>query len=339
MGSIQTKTFRKVSKYFVLIMLGASVVAFGQEPASGPPPAPDTTPGWHRFSSPPAPPTAPPADPSANPTQPADPPQFEPPAPTVPSLITIPAGTYVTVRVDQFISSDKNQAGDGFSATIARPIVADGVVVARRGLTLGGKVTEAQKAGRVKGVSRLGLQLTSLTLVDGQQLPIQTELDSLKGTTSNGRDATAMAVTTGTGAAIGAAAAGGVGAGIGAGAGLIASTIGVLVTRGRPTEIYPEAQLTFRLARPVTFSTDRAPQAFVAVNTPGYDQPARPQGPPPAGYQSSCGYGPCAPPPPYYYGGPYYGPAYYPYYWGPAFSFWYGRGFYGGYGRGFGFRR
>jgi len=335
MGSIQTKTFRNVSKYLVLIMLGASVVAFGQEPDNATPPAPDATPGWHRFSSPPAPPTAPPADPNATPTQPADPPQVEPPAVTVPAQITIPAGTYVTVRVDQFLSSDKNQVGDGFSATIARPLVADGVVVARRGLTLGGKVTEATKAGRVKGVSRLGLQLISLTLVDGQQLPIQTELDSLKGTTSNGRDATAMAATTGTGAAIGAAAAGGVGAGIGAGAGLIASTIGVLVTRGRPTEVYPEAQLTFRLAKPVTFSTDRAPQAFVAVNAPGYDQPARPQGPPPAGYQSSCGYGPCPPPPPYYYG-PYYGPAYYPYYWGPALSFWYGPRFYG---RGFGFRR
>jgi hypothetical protein len=330
MGSIQTKAFQKVTYYLALSVLAASVVVYGQDPTSGPPPQADTSPGWHHFSSPPPPPSSPQTDA----TQPDPPqtaaPQGDPPAQMVPASITIPAGTFITVRVDQFLSSDKNKAGDGFSATLSRPLVADGVVIARRGQIVGGKVTEAQKAGRVKGVSRLAVQLSALTLADGQQLPIQTELDSLKGPTSNGRDAAAIAGTTATGAAIGAAAAWGVGAGIGAGAGFLAGTIGVLVTRGHPTIIYPESRLTFRLAKAVTFSTDRAPQAFVAVNTPGYDQPSRAQGPPPT-YRSSCGYNGCPPPPPYYYP-----PAFYPYYWGPAFSFWYGPGFYG---RGFGFRR
>jgi hypothetical protein len=252
----------------------------------------------------------------------------------VPNHITIPAGTFVTVRVDQFLSSDKNKAGDGFSATLARPLVADGVVVARRGGTLGGHVVDAKKAGRVKGVSHLQIALNSLTLADGQQVPVETALTSITGTTSNGRDATAIVGTTAMGAAIGAAADWGTGAAIGAGAGLVASTVGVLVTRGRPTIIYPEAQLTFRLAKPVTFSTERAPQAFVdasTLNTQHASTQGPPQGPPPAGYRG-------APyPPPYYYGGPYYPYPYpYPYYWGPSFGFFYGGGFYG---RGFGFRR
>jgi hypothetical protein len=320
---------KTLTKFLALVMLGTAGVAFGQDPAYGPPPTADTTPGWHRFSNLPAPPNA------TNATQP-DPamvaPQGDPTGTMIPSQITIPAGTFITVRVDQFLSSNKNQKGDGFSATLAKPLVANGLVIARRGQTLGGQVTEAVKAGRVKGVSRLAVQLNSLTLADGQQLPIESTLDSFKGPTSNGRDATAMAATTGTGAAIGAAAAGGVGAGIGAGAGLIASTIGVLVTRGRPTEIFPESQLTFRLAKPVTFSTDKAPEAFVAVNSPAAAQPpTRMQGSPPP-YEG--GYPP--PPPPYYY------PPVYPYYWGPAFSFYYGPAFYGYhgfYGRGFGFRR
>lgn len=333
MGSIPSKALRKVITYSAMIMLAASGVLLAQEPAD-PPPQTDTTPGWHRFSNPPAPPDST----QTNPTQ-AEPPQeavqqSDPPVHMAPAQVTIPAGTFVTVRVDQFLSSDKNQAGDGFSATLSRPLVADGVVIARRGQTVGGQVTEAQKACRIKGVSRLGLQLTTLTLADGQQVPIETGLDNLKGRTSNGRDAAAVTGTTATGAAIGAAAGGGVGAGIGAGAGLVASTLGVLVTRGRPTVIYPESQLTFRLAKAVTFSTEHAPQAFVAVNTPGYDQPSRAQGPP--NYRSSCGDGGCPPPPPYYYP-----PAYYPWYWGPSFSFWYGPRFYGPgiYGRGFGFRR
>ncbi|MFZ0964010.1 MAG: hypothetical protein WAO35_24355 [Terriglobia bacterium] len=293
----------------------------GQAPATNPeqaPPAP--APGWHRFSPPPAQ-AAPPAAPA---------PQAYPAPLPVPEKITIPAGAFVTVRVDQFLSSDKNKAGDSFSATLSRPLVAAGLVVSQRGETIGGHVIEAKKAGRVKGVSHLQITLSSLTLADGQQIPIQTELTSITGPTSKGRDAGAIVTTTAAGAAIGGAAAWGPGAAMGAGAGLLASTVGVLVTRGRPTIIYPESQLTFRLAKPVTFSTARAPQAFVDARTLNTQRAAQrpPQGPPPPGYVG-------APyPPPYYYG------PYYPYYWGPGFGFYYGGGFYGRgfYGRGYGFR-
>jgi len=185
----------------------------------------------------------------------------------------------------------------------------------------------------VKGVSHLQITLNSLTLADGHQVPIETELTSLTGPTSKMRDAGAIVGTTVTGAAIGAAAAWGPGAVIGGGAGLIAGTVGVLVTRGHPTVIYPESQLTFRLADPVRFSTERAPEAFVAASTLNSQSAAAqrpPQGPP--AYQGCAGPG-CAPyPPPYYYG-----PYPYPYYWGPSVGFYFGPGFYGRgfYGRGY----
>jgi hypothetical protein len=322
------KSIRRVLILSVLSLFAVSMVAFGQDPATDPAQTPtNPSPGWHRFSPPPAAPEPPPTE---------DPgPQVDPPAPAaIPNNITIPAGAFITVRVDQFLSSDKNKAGDAFAASLARPVVAEGLVVSRRGETLGGSVIDAKKAGRVKGVSQLKITLNSLTLADGQQVQIQTELTSITGPTSKGRDAGAILGTTATGAAIGAAAAWGPGAAMGAGAGLVASTIGVLVTRGHPTNIYPESQLTFRLAKPVTFSTDRAPQAFVSVNAPpvraGMQGPPQgsPQGPPPRGYRGypGCNGPGCAPyPPPYYYG-----PAYpYPYYWGPGFGFYYGPGFYG----------
>src|SRR5712692_8218909 len=140
-----------------------------------------------------------------DPNRPAAPPQ-DPNYYRVPPQLTIRPGTYVTVRVNQPLSSDRNQPGDAFSATLVRPIVVDGVVVAERGQTLGGRVAEARKAGRVEGVSRLGVQLTELTLVDGQQVPIQCGLISRSGPTSVGRDAGAIAGTTAVGAAAGAAA-------------------------------------------------------------------------------------------------------------------------------------
>ena len=162
--------------------------------------------------------------------------------------LTLKPGTFITVRINQALSSDRNQQGDAFTATLVRPIVVDGFVVAQPGETHGRPGGRSQEGrASVKGVSHLGVQLTELTLVDGQQVPIQSSLITRNGPTSQGRDAAAIGTTTAVGAAIGAAAAGGVGAAIGAGAGAVASTIGVLLTRGHPTLITPESVLTFRI--------------------------------------------------------------------------------------------
>ena len=266
------------------------------------------------------------------------PPQYQPQRP-IPTQLTIRPGTYVTARVNQLLSSDKNQAGDFFSATLVRPIIVDGVVVAEPGQTIGGRVAEAQKAGRVSGVSRLKLELTDLTLVDGQQFPIKTQLVNRAGNTSVGRDAGAIAGTTALGAAAGAAADWGRGAAIGAGAGAVVGVVGVLLTRGQPTIVHPEQLLTFQIATPVTFSTERSQAAFHYVEPGEFSYDA--QAPPPSrpGYSGYPAYG--APYPYYGYGYGYW-PGYYPYYgagfgfyYGPGLFFgrgyWGGRGFYGGF--------
>jgi hypothetical protein len=255
-----------------------------------------------------------------------------PPQMALPSRLTIRQGTFVTVRMDQPLSSDRNQQGDAFAATLVRPVVVDGVVVAERGQALNGRVVEAQQAGRAKGVSRLAVQLTDLRLVDGQQVPLQTQLISRSGPTSEGRDAGAIATTTGMGAAIGAAADWGRGAAIGAGVGAVAGTIGVLLTRGHETVIYPESVLTFRIEAPVTISLDRAPQAFRWVEREDYDRPNELQTrPAPVG--ARCGPYGCPPPSLYYYGA--FGYPYY--YYGPGMGFYYGPRYY--YGGGFYFGR
>jgi len=333
------------SKFLLSLLLASSVALAQNQPAEAPPnqAPPDQAPpaeaqpqpqprssapqsGWHRFADPqnqPAPPS--------NPNYPQEQnqggaPNEQAPPPPIPPQLTLKAGTFVTIRVNQVLSSDRNQAGDAFSATLAKPLMVDGVVVAEPGETVGGRVVEAKKAGLVKGVSRLALELTDLTLVDGQQLPIRTQLSGRNGPTSVGRDAAGVAGTTALGAAIGASADWGKGAAIGAGAGAIAGTLGVLLTRGYPTVVTPESLLTFRLDAPVVISTVHAPLAFHYVEPGEYQQAAaRPLGPrPPA--PPCAGYG-CPPPAPYlYYGAPYY----YPYYWGGGFAFWYGPRYYRG---------
>jgi hypothetical protein len=237
-----------------------------------------------------------------------------PPPPNVPVQLTIKQGTYAIVRINQWLSSDKNQVGDTFTATLEQPLVVDGLVVAPRGATVVGRVTEAKKAGRVEGTSRLGVQLTEVTLADGQQIPIQSQMVNRSGPTSQGRDAAAIGGTTALGAAIGAGVDWGRGAAIGAGAGAAAGIIGVLLTRGRPTLIYPESVMTFQLTAPATFSTDRAPQAFQYVTPQDYAQR-----PPAISQRRPAPYGAPAPGPygyapyPYAYSYPY---PYYPYYGG-----------------------
>jgi hypothetical protein len=237
----------------------------------------------------------------------------------------------LTVRINQLLSSDKNQPGDAFSATLAKPLVVNGIVVAEPGQTLGGKVVEAKKAGRIEGVARLGVQLTDMTLVDGQQLPIQSSLINRSGPTSVGQDAGAIVGTTALGAAVGAAADWGRGAAIGAGAGAAVGILGVLVTRGHPSVLYPEQTLTFRIDAPFTISTEHSPQAFRYVQPGEYDRPMYGQQTMQYGYPAPAYPPVAAAPAPYYYGYPYPYYAYgygYPYYYSPSFFI---GGFYGGY--------
>lgn len=231
------------------------------------------------------------------------------PPPATQSQIVLPAGAWIKIRVDQSLSSDRNRTGDSFSGALTQPIVADGLIVAHRGQTIEGRVTEAIKAGRAKGTSRLGLELTEIGVADGQQIPVRTQLIEYNGGTSVGRDVAAIGTTTGTGAAIGAAAAGGFGAGMGAIAGAAASAIGVLATRGRATEIYPETVVTFRTLAPITISTERAPHAFQPVRQTDYERQTleRRPAPPPRPSLYFGGYSP------YFYGPGYYG------YWGPRY--------------------
>jgi hypothetical protein len=263
--------------------------------------------------------TAPPAPPDqTGPLPPAPTPQYQQPTPppytrtrpaNLPDALTIPAGTVIQIRTTDWLSSEKNQTGDAFIATLVQPIVVDGWVVMRRNQNIIGHVTDAKKAPRGGGVSKLQLDLSQLTLVDGQLVPVQTTLLNASAGTSNGRDAAAIGLTTGTGAAIGAGFGGGPGAAIGAGAGFVAGVAGVLFTRGKPTIIPPEDVLTFRMENPLTISTVRSNVAFRPVTAQDYAQSkptprprlVRPYPPPPYGYYAY----------PY---GPYPYPAYYGYY-------------------------
>jgi hypothetical protein len=170
----------------------------------------------------------------------------------VAKTVTIPAGTLLTVRIDQTLSSEMNESGDNFRATLDTPLVIDGYVIAERGARAQGRVVEVDRGGRVRGTASMTLELVSVTSSDGQRIRVETASFARQAERSRGRDAAKVGAAAGIGAAIGAIAGGGKGAAIGAGVGAAAGTGGVLATRGGSAEVPAETRVSFRLAQPVT---------------------------------------------------------------------------------------
>jgi hypothetical protein len=199
-----------------------------------------------------------------------------------PSLLILPVGTIITVESTEFLSSNQQAAGDNFVAELQQPLIVDGWVVAQPGQTVIGRVVAAKKAGRVKGRSKLSLELQQIILADGRQAPVESELVENNGPTSHGRDAAVIAIATGVGAAVGAVC-GAKGAAIGAAVGAGASLTGVLLTRGDPSEIDTEKLLTFRLAAALAVPVDESQHSFWKVTSDDFIVPRRILNAPPGG--------------------------------------------------------
>jgi hypothetical protein len=199
-------------------------------------------------------PIAPPVQPAPQPVAESAPARVEPPAPPPPARVTVPAGTLLPVRLIEAVSSDRNHSGDTFTATLDEPLVVDGFVIAEKGARVEGRIIETQQAGRVKGLSSIGLELTRLNTADGQHVEISTASFTKTGPQSRGEDAAKIGGAAAIGAAIGAIAGGGKGAAIGAGVGGAAGTGGVMATRGKPAVLPSETKISFRLNNPVTIT-------------------------------------------------------------------------------------
>jgi hypothetical protein len=163
----------------------------------------------------------------------------------------IPAGTVITVVLDQALGSKSSHTGDSFSASVAAPVSVHGKVAVPKSAIAKGTVVEAKAKGKVKGEARLKLALTSIT-IDGNSYPIST---SMTEHASKGKGKR-TAATTGGGAAVGAIiggiAGGGKGAAIGAGVGAGVGFVGGAMTGNQQIELPAETSLDFQLTKSVT---------------------------------------------------------------------------------------
>jgi hypothetical protein len=202
--------------------------------------------------------------------QPLPPPSSEPVAPAFRD-ITVPAGTGISVRITQSLSSATSQDGQPFSGVVVCEVVSDGMVVIPAGASVSGRVVDTKDATHFKGSSMLSIALTSLSRRT-HTIAISTDPYTVEG---KGRG-TNTAEKIGGGAAIGAVLGGifggGKGAAIGAGAGAGGGVILQGSTRGQQVSIPSETVIRFRLANSITVRTAETPTDNSPEGEPGLQQ-------------------------------------------------------------------
>jgi hypothetical protein len=179
------------------------------------------------------------------------------PRATTAAKVSVPSGTAFSVVLLDPISTDTNQEGDTFTATLYAPMVVDGKVVAEKGDRVKGTIKNVEEAGKVKGRARLELVLNEIT-VKNRNYRVSTEPFIAVAEDSKDRDAGLIAGGAGVGAAIGAIAGGKKGAALGAIIGGGSGTTAVLMTKGKPIKLDPETKVNFVLSDDVSLPVIRS---------------------------------------------------------------------------------
>lgn len=181
----------------------------------------------------------------------------------------VPAGTPISVSLNDTLGSEFTQVGERFTASLSGPIYAGSELIAGAGSQVEGTVIEVNPAGRAGKPASMNLRLTNIITPDGRRIPLSATIDQSTfnleaegGRTSHLVKSTAVGAGVGAlSGLVGAAISGGkkgkaaaIGTGIGAGSGLVVGAFkkgnDLIVQRGSP--------VTFRLDQAIQ-ATNAAP--------------------------------------------------------------------------------
>ena len=178
-----------------------------------------------------------------------------PPPPVVTTrTYELPAGSQVSVRMNDAIDSGTAVEGQTFDAQFTRDAKdVNGDIVIPRGSRARVVIKSASKGGRFRGASDLVLDLQSV-VINGRPHAIDTAEIGRKGKSGvgvNKRTGEFAGGGAALGAIVGAIAGGGQGAAIGAGAGAGAGVLTQVLTKGGAIKVPAESVLTFTLDKPL----------------------------------------------------------------------------------------
>jgi hypothetical protein len=174
------------------------------------------------------------------------------PAPRVPEWkeVTIPEGTALPLELETALSSETARVETPVRARLRQAVVVDGLTVIPAGAIMTGEVTDVERAGRVKGRSRISFTFRNVE-ANNLREDLKTNPLTFAGEASKGEDATKVGAGAVGGAIIGGILGGGDGAAKGAAIGGAAGTGVVLATRGKEVKLAPGADLAASLAEPL----------------------------------------------------------------------------------------
>jgi hypothetical protein len=266
----------------LILVLGISVAGWCQEggpmaPGQGAPAAPSApSPGPASNSAASAAPSAP----ASNSSKPA--------------MVEVPGGTHIPLVIHNAISTRSARPGDPVYFETLFPVMIDGKVVIPAGSYMSGEVTEAKRAGRVKGRAELGIKLTTMILPNAYMVNLNAMPSSagtgggetvdqegkVHGDTDKASDAGTVLKTTAAGAGIGGVAAqSGRGAAIGAGIGAAVGLGAVLLSRGPDAELPRGSTVEVVIDRSILLEADKVqfagPGQASTLPGPSNREPAR----------------------------------------------------------------
>jgi len=96
----------------------------------------------------------------------------------------IPAGTRLTVRLNEELSTETDRKGAVFSARVEKPVMVDGRVVVPVGALAYGRILHVERNKRI-GRPKIDGTLTSL-MIGGREVPIVTDVVGAEGKRGGG---------------------------------------------------------------------------------------------------------------------------------------------------------
>ena len=133
----------------------------------------------------------------------APPKQAAAPPPPPPPPVTVPAGTQLSVNLEDAYSTKTNAVGQPVEARLASDLIVGDRVVARAGAPIRGSIMEVTSgSNKVGAVPTLKIDFTELVVADGSTMSINARINQ-KGQSEKGRDTAKIVGGTAAGAIIG----------------------------------------------------------------------------------------------------------------------------------------
>jgi hypothetical protein len=191
------------------------------------------------------------------PAAPEEPPQ--PAAPPAPEYLDlqVPADSVLGLQVERTVTSDTARVEDKVSARVTRDVRVGSRVAIPAGSIVSGSVTEVERGGKMKGKARLAVRFHTVTLADGTQLALRTDVVVREGESPARETAAKVGGAAIGGAILGAILGGGKGAAIGAGVGAAGGTAASMANDRNPATLPAGSNVTVRVQQPVTVTVQK----------------------------------------------------------------------------------